>query len=310
MERIMMRIANAYKHALFALAAAGMLTACGGGAQPALTPFASQNAVAMPAGLSREKIGYVENFYSNKTDEFRFPKGQPIGSVTLPGGGMCSRTNRGTFWVTLPNGPAAVEEFKVGGTSPIRTLGKGGALGCSIDEGTGDLAVAGTPTGIEIFKHARGPGKRVGSGASGAFYLGYDDSDDLFVDSAASNDAFELAELPAGGSTFTRISLPNVIEFPGSVQWDGTYITVADQEGYAIYGYSISGSTATLERTVSYSGASDCADLSIYKGKWFICADAGDNNAKVYAYPAGGAPRYTWSSSGFDEPLNAIVVEK
>lgn len=318
----MKKTANASKLTLFIFAAAGFLAGCGG-SQPAMTPSAgmsamqrlgapsaNENAVAMPAAR-HERIGYVGNAYNDAIVEFRFPKGQPLsGTINFssPPGGMCSRTDRGTFWVSV-SGPAAVEEFKVGGTSPIKTLGTGGSSACAIDKGSGDLAVD-TFSSVEIFKHASGHGKKVEGGPAEFYFLGYDGSGDLFADGFTASGTVELAELPAGGSTFMPISLPNSIEFPGSVQWDGTYITVADQEAEAIYRYSISGSAATLQGTVSFSGASDCGDVSIYRGAWFICADAGDNNAKVYAYPAGGAPRYTWTSKSIDLPLSAIVLEK
>ena len=38
-----------------------------------------------------------------------------------------------------------------------------------------------------------------------------------------------LVELPKGSSTFKTITTSNGVQFPGSVQWDGTYITVFDQ---------------------------------------------------------------------------------
>ena len=40
---------------------------------------------------------------------------------------------------------------------------------------------------------------------------------------------FALVELPKGSSTFKTITTSNSVQFPGSVQWDGTYLTVFDQ---------------------------------------------------------------------------------
>ncbi len=44
------------------------------------------------------------------------------------------------------------------------------------------------------------------------------------------------------------------MEFPGSVQWDGTYMTVFDQLANKLYQYKITGTTATLKGTVSFVG--------------------------------------------------------
>jgi hypothetical protein len=319
------------------LAAAGMLAGCSG-SQSLLAPSNGVNAVrssgarpylGLPSALLRggvppagahkkavitpddgrhETLAYVGDFYTSEIQEFRFPKGELLNHpISGSGAGLCSRTYRGDFWAV---GSGSVNEYKAGGTKVLKTLivTGGDPAGCAINRSNDDMAVALLTGGIVIFKNASGSGTPVSDGLTETYFIGYDGSGDLFADGFTSSDAVVLVEMPAGSSTFHAVSLPNTIEFPGNVQWDGTYMTVQDQEAEAIYRYSVSGSTATLEGTVELSDASDCAGGYIFKGKYFLCPDAGDDDVKVYAYPAGGAPIETWTINFF--PAGTIVIEK
>ena len=73
------------------------------------------------------------------------------------------------------------------------------------------------------------------------------------------------------------------------MQYDGKYVTVNDQEAHDIFGYTCSGTSCTLEQTVSLSGSSDCDQTWIAKG-YAICPDAGNLDGEIYKYPAGGSP--------------------
>ena len=96
--------------------------------------------------------------------------------------------------------------------------------------------------------------------------------------------------------------------FPGAVQWDGKYVTVNDQDAHAIYRYTVSGTQATLEGTVSLKGSSDCVETWIAKTIVF-CPDAGLNEVLIYRYPAGGTPIATLTGP-FDLPMGAVQVPK
>jgi hypothetical protein len=139
------------------------------------------------------------------------------------------------------------------------------------------------------------------------YFDGYDNQGNLFADGFGGS-GFELIELPKGSSKFQTITTSNTVEFPGSVQWDGTYLTVTDQEADAMYQYTVSGATATLKGTVSLSGSVDCAQTWIATGVVF-CADAGDYGAEVFKYPAGGSPIAVFTGN-FDLPLGAVAAKK
>jgi hypothetical protein len=309
-----MNLSSASGYTLSILVSAGMLAGCSGSQSP-LTPSGGMSPSALlrvtPDAGRHERLAYIVNFDSDGIQEYHFPKGELL-NHPISGGGlaMCSRTDRGDFWVVNSNSET-LDEYKAGGTKVLKTLSLasyGDPAACAVSQ-TDDLAVS-LITGDEVvvFSHAMGSGTEYHDALEETFFATYDSSGDLFVDGFNSEFIPAVSEMPAGSSTFHIVSLPNSIEFPGNIQWDGTYVTVNDQEAYKIYQYTVSGSSTTLEGTVSYSGASDCDDTWIFKG-YFLCPDAGDGNAKVYAYPAGGAPLYTWSGN-FDEPIGAMVIEK
>jgi hypothetical protein len=250
-----------------------------------------------------QTFGYISNFLGSQVLVFEFPSGKSRGTISTGAEpqGECTE-GRGTWWVGA-SGSGEVEEFKVGGTTPVKTLSvtAGEPLFCSVDKSTGDLAVTTLPVAgdIVIFKDASGSGKEIRDGLTETSAAAYDDKGDLFVIGSIDS-AGALVELPARGSTFERITLPNSIQ-PSFVQWDGRYLAVSASG--EIYRYSVSGSMATLEGTVNLA----CGLFWIQKDK-ILCPNAGDDDAHVYAYPAGGSPLYTWT--GLDEPIGAVVVEK
>jgi hypothetical protein len=141
------------------------------------------------------------------------------------------------------------------------------------------------------------------------FFDGYDSQGNLFADGfSRTTGAFALVELPAGSSTFRTIATSNTINFPGSVQWDGTYLTVVDQEAASLYQYTVSGTTATLTGTVSLTGSSDCAMTWIVPGLVY-CADAGLSEGEVFKYPAGGSAIAVLGSN-LPLPLGTVAAEK
>jgi hypothetical protein len=336
-----MKISHASKYILGIFAAAGLLAGCSGGSQSTgVTPSAGMNAVhgaqrhngvlftafrstplarAFKSALvepdhhkSHKKFGYIANFDEGTVAEFHFPKGASL-SGTISGDepqGLCAAKGRGDFWVTN-SGSEVLSEYKANSTTEITSLSVGDygdPAGCAVSTSGEVVATLITGGDVVIFPKGTGSGTEVANDLDETFFGTFDNKGDLFVDGFNDEGVPSVSEMPSGSSTFHLITLPNSIEFPGNIQWDGTYVTVNDQEAYAIYRYSVSGSTATLEGTVSYSDAGDCDDTWIYKG-YFLCPDYEDSNAKVYAYPGGGAPVYTWTGS-FDGPIGAMVIEK
>jgi hypothetical protein len=141
---------------------------------------------------------------------------------------------KGNTWITNFTG-ASVVEYKRGGTQPVATLSTNGySIGCSVSP-NGDLAVANfsAPSGtgnIEVFKYASGKPTEFANEQDLYFWPpGYDNKGNLFVEAETYSGGVGVAELPAGGSGLEPVSVKQTIYFPGSVMWDGRYITLTDQ---------------------------------------------------------------------------------
>jgi hypothetical protein len=260
---------------------------------------------------------YVFNDYESYASIFDYPKStKEIGMIAGDGGQGCTNVLYGygkkIFWNV--GGPEQITEYKVPKT-PIKTLSIPGSFptSCAMDT-SGDLAVGiydGTESAmggdVVIFKNASGSGIPHATPLDEEFFDGYDNQGNLFADGFG-NGGFELVELPKGSSTFQALTTSNTVQFPGSVQWDGTYLTVFDQLANATYQYTISGTKATLKGTVALSGSSDCAQTWIVKGLVY-CGDAGNGDGEVFKYPAGGSPIATLTGA-FDVPLGVVAAKK
>jgi hypothetical protein len=260
---------------------------------------------------------YVFNNYGSYASIFDYPKSdQEIGMIAGDGGQGCTNVLYGygkkLFWNV--GGPDQITEYKVPQT-PIKTLSIPDSFptSCAMDA-NGDLAVGiydGSGSVMDgdvvIFENASGSGTAYTTPLHEEFFDGYDSQGNLFADGFGNN-GFELIELPKGGSTGEKITTSNSPQFPGSVQWDGTYLTVFDQDTSETYQYTVSGTTATLKNTVQFTGASDCAQTWIVKGLLY-CGDAGNGDGEVFAYPAGGSPIATLTGA-FDVPLGVVAAKK
>jgi hypothetical protein len=260
---------------------------------------------------------YVINDYGSYASIFDYPKSvQEIGMVNHAGGQGCTNVLYGygkkTFWNV--GGQNQITEYQVP-QKPLKTLSVAYDFpsSCAMDA-SGDLAVgilyaSGAGGGdVVIFKNATGSGTAYSTPLDEEFFDGYDNQGNLFADGFTGNrSGFALVELPKGSTKFVTIQTSNSVEFPGSVQWDGTYLTVFDQDKSAVYQYTVSGTKATLKGTVSLSGTGDCAQTWIVPGLIY-CGDA-DSGGEVFSYPAGGSAIATLTGE-FDVPLGMVAAEK
>ena len=261
---------------------------------------------------------YVINDYGSYASIFDYPKSvREIGMINGAGGQGCTNVLYGygkkTFWNV--GGQNQITEYQVPQKS-LKTLSVAYDFpsSCAMDT-SGDLAVgilyaSGAGGGdVVIFKNATGSGTAYSTPLDEEFFDGYDNQGNLFADGFTGNrSGFALVELPAGSSKFETIQTSNSPEFPGSVQWDGTYLTVFDQDKSLVYRYTVSGTKATLKSTVSLSGAGDCAQTWIVQGLIY-CGDASNGDGEVFSYPAGGSAIATLTGS-FDLPLGMVAAEK
>jgi hypothetical protein len=273
--------------------------------------------VPEPNAMAKSKdFDYIINFYGSFATIFNYPKStKQIGTINDVGGQGCTNVLFGygkkTFWIVA--GSDQITNYTVP-QKVIKNLSISDdsmPSSCAMDT-DGDLAVGildGPSTGdIVIFKNATGSGKFIKTPLAREYFDGYDAKGNLFFDGFTGGSQFQLDEIPAGKTTVQTITTSNTVQFPGSVQWDGTYMTVFDQESNAMYQYTIKGTKATLQHTIAFSGSSDCAQTWI-AAKVVYCGDAGNDNGEVFKYPAGGSPVAVLTGS-FDEPLGTVAAAK
>lgn len=297
-----------------ALAASAMLAACGANSQSASTipqqPMANAQATRLghagswmdPAAKS-QKLVYVSDFLSADVDVYTYPYLRLAGVLTgfkfLRG--MCTDPS-GYVWI-VDNAEGAVFEYAHGGTTPVNTLTATAPNGCATNPKNGDLAVSDGASGqIEIFHNAAGYGTVVAdSNFTATMYLGYDKAGNLFVDGYNPYPTFHYAELPAGGSSFTDITLSQTPQAPGNVQWDGTYMAVGDT-GSTIY--QTQGSTVVSSTTLGFG----CVDqfYIVPSKRKVIAPDLCNATVGIVAYPGGGAALKT-ISGGLQSPVGTVL---
>ncbi|HET6276701.1 MAG TPA: hypothetical protein VFE16_12295 [Candidatus Cybelea sp.] len=267
---------------------------------------------------SRKRFEYVFNDYGTFASIFDYPKSTAmVGQIYGLGGQGCTNALYGygkkIFW-NAGRTNDLVSEYQVPDTL-LRSVSLPYTFTSSCAMNTaGDLAV-GVLIGnsyqaggqVVIFKNATGTGKVYNTPLTEEFFGGYDPKGNYFADGFGPS-SFMLVELPAGTKKFVVVKTSNSPDFPGSVQWDGTYLTVFDQGSTVLYQYTVSGTTAMLKNTVQFSGASDCAQTWIVKGLIY-CGDAGNDGGEVFNYPAGGSPAAVFTGS-FDFPLGVTAARK
>ncbi len=277
-------------------------------------------AALVPDISARTKYEYIFNNYGTYGSIFNYPKStKMIGQLTGAGGQGCTNVLNGYGKNIIWNAGRTndvITEYAVPSNNVLKTLFLNYTFtsSCAMNA-SGDLAVGillgnsyGPGGQVVIFKNATGSGKVYTTPLNKEYFDGYDPSGNLFADGFDASYNVGLVELPKGSNKFVTIKTSNVPQFPGSVQWDGRYLSVFDQNTSQTYQYKVSGTTATLKNTVQFTGASDCAQTWIVKGLLY-CADAGNDDGEVFNYPAGGPAVATFTGS-FDFPLGVTAAKK
>jgi hypothetical protein len=274
----------------------------------------------VPDGSKSKDYEYVFGEYDSYASIFNYPKDiKMIGKLEGAGGQGCTNVLYGYGKKIIWNAGRTndlITEYKVQGNKVLKTLlldytyTSSCAMNTSGDLAVGILLGNGSDAGgqVVIFKNAAGSGTVYNTPLSREYFDGYDPKGNLFADGFAGSYTFGLVELPKGSTKFVTIKTSNSPEFPGSVQWDGTYLSVFDQITSQMYQYTVSGTTATLKNTIQLTGAGDCAQTWIVKGLLY-CGDAGNNAGEVFKYPAGGSATATFTGS-FDFPLGVTAAKK
>jgi hypothetical protein len=232
---------------------------------------------------------------------YSYPGGKLEGTLT-PGGtvqGECV-DKAGDIWMADDVRPdSKILEYAHGGTTPIATLSDGGDIpyGCSVDPNTGNLAVSNLAD-FAIFEHATGsPKLYIDPDLKYYYWAGYDGEGNLFAGGAERDGLVVLAELPKGGSTFINLSVD--LGVPGSVEWDGKYITIGDQSYDTIWRLKVVSKRVTVVGETGLFGAGDpCYQFAYtnfgganHRARNVVALDFGtEGTVAVWQYPTGGSP--------------------
>ena len=306
--------------------AAALIAGCGGSQPPtgALDAIPRSRTIAahtnrggswmLPKAKHKGALLYVTGGCGG-TCVLSYPRGKLVGQLNVGGGdngGICTDAHSNVYISSSPS----VVEYAHGGTSPIATfnLPGTGAAGCSVDPTTGNLAVdfAGSHDNIAIFRPGSDSPNVYESNVADGFSSAYDKQGNLFV-GGISGQASGLTELPAGGSQFVIVSMPNV-GFPGQVQWVGNYLayeTVGENET-DLYRLAISGSTATVAGTTHIIGPRFAYYSWIYGKKIIIPYTAHGlraHNVGVWRFPKGGRAIVKYKKfGGAGAALQSLVI--
>jgi hypothetical protein len=231
---------------------------------------------------------------------YSYPDGKQLGKLTglfLPTGECVDKT--GNVFITNSGGDH-IAEYAHGGTKPIALLKdpRVEPSDCAIDSTTGDLAVTNFQSvsdrgGVSIYKGAKGA--PIVYSYKNIYYwynCGYDDKGNLFVDGRDHAGKFRFAELPKSSNAFIAITLDKRLGFPGSVQWDGKYITVEDQSTSKIHRFVMTGKFGTEIGSTALGSATDVVESWI-TGSAVIGSNSdlkGHYSIRFWRYPGGGQP--------------------
>jgi hypothetical protein len=255
---------------------------------------------------------YVSDDGNGIVQIYSFPFGKRLGRLTgfADPAGLCSDPSSGNVWV-VDSALSQVVKYAHGSKTPIKALRVRGAfqlLDCSIDPTSRNLAVTdfGSASGageLYVYEKGRGrPARYSDAQLQFAYFCGYDDRGNLFVDGIDASGAFHLFELRRGTGKLRIVTLNRTINFPGAIQWDGKYLTIGDQEyagthRSAIYQIVVSGSTASVQGVTKLNTSCDVAEFWIPKlgsgnkhpqATKVVAPDLCLNDVQVYHYPAGG----------------------
>jgi len=271
-----------------------------------------------PSATSGDLLYVANKGASEGVSVLTFPQGTLVATIKQIGSvrGICSDTS-GNVWMTTSNSgsdPFHIYKFRHGGTKPVEVLNTHRyTYGCAVDPTTGNLAVisyGGSEDGVvDIWRGAH-------KGKPAVYYIGippsacaYDFSGNLFVDGAGGAGA-ALTELVKGAKRFTSISLRNNAGWTvGSVQWDGTYVTLGVgtiSGSSSIYRVQLSGERGKVVKPVHLQHLASWPHFVIVYGE-IVATQRGSAGRRIglYKYPGGGKTLDVFS--GFDHPAGMTI---
>jgi len=294
--------------------AAALLAGCAGSKPPigAQGAMPQSRAIAQQGGRAASgpygDLLYVSGGPTNKVYVFTFPDGKLVQTLT----GFDNPTaecsdGAGNVWIGDNTG---LYEYAHGGTTSIAMLHGAVGGGCAEDPLTGNIAAT-NEDAVLVWTPGSGNPTTYTFPWQRLEYCGYDNSGNLFID--LHDDGATLLELPYGNATLQALYLSKHIASPGQVQWDGSSMTIANEnKPFAVYRFQASGSSATVVGSTKLKGITKHAALSwIAENSVVVPFGNRRGGAKMigfWDYPSGGKPTQILDSFGFSRSFQAATV--
>jgi hypothetical protein len=301
-----MGISGFNRYALTSCIATAAFAGCGGARSPIGAPGAMpQSRPVLVATVHGRDLLYVSSDLA--TNVYTYPRGKLVSALGGSTGVICSNA-AGDVFLSQVN-VDVIDEFQHGRSTPLAQLSEpfSSPHSCSADRTSGKLAVVSSAgEGVAVFRprkrhHWHLP--RLYPLPEYLFSCGYDASGDLFIDGRTQSNQIVLAELAKGTSEFKSITLDYDLTTVGTVQWDGQYLAVGDEDNTLIRRFSIQDFNGTQVGSLTLSGPSSLAQFWI-EGSIVIGADWSDSQVGFWNYPDGGSEMKDLDMS---EPLGATV---
>jgi hypothetical protein len=186
---------------------------------PAAHPSLARAWMTPDKSKKKGALLYVSNYSADEVLVYSYPALKLVGTLTsdlVAPDGICT-DKKGNVWIGNNQGGSLVA-YAHGATTPTMTLSDPYAYpgGCSVDPTTGNLAVANLltnsysydPGDVAIYTDAKGTPTTYSDPAMYyVYFVGYDDSGNLYVTGVSPSATFQFAELPKGGSSLINITL-------------------------------------------------------------------------------------------------------
>lgn len=275
----------------------------------------------MGGGVANQDLLYVANG-NGEVVVYRYWLHSIVGvltSLTQPMGECVDA--KSDVYIT-DSGTQEIIEFAHGGTKPIKKLNDAPdtPVACSVDQISGDLAVAnkdgGTQSNIAIWSKGSGQPKHYNDSLFSNFIaLAYDAKGNLLTTNGGSyNSPAVFAWLPRGRTQLVNINVPgpnpsSPWTYVYGIQWDGKYFVI---DNYYLNRVAlIHGEAYYVGTTNIYGGSFPIWIYDNKPGQQGAQAVGGSyshsySNVSYWHYPAGGNPYYKLSH-GVDQPLGITV---
>jgi hypothetical protein len=322
-------------HYVVVLTAIASMVGCAGytGSPPAPFGSATQGSWMSRKASAAPNLLYVSN--ATDVSVYTYENAQDIKLIgTLTGftspKGLCSDRAGNVFIADYS--ARKVYEYTHGGTKPVRVLSRatGYPYACSVDPNTNDLAISFEhPNGkfqdfadVLIYPDEGGSPKRFTtySGLYLAYFLAYDNKDDLYLDASPcvpycydSGGPPALFVLPRGGALFQEIPLSGVTLYePTGVVWVNPSLLVGDNNfqgsnSSGAYKIVVTPSSGSLKGNIPFAQTQDTYGFTVRAGQ-VIVPDQGGDIFRIYSLSNG-----TFQSSftqGLSSPFAAVISQK